>query len=314
MRKVLVSRVIALVPTLFIVSLVTFALLHLMPGSPASVILGQDATNGQIAQLNAKLGLNHPLLVQYFVWMGHAVQGQFGNSLITGQSVLSTIGDHLPVTLSLALVGIVFALIEGIGVGIGAAMRPGGKLDQVTQVGASFGLSVPNFWLAMLLVIPFALWTRLFPATGYVAITQNPLQWLHSIALGAFALSLAPAAVLARQTRAALNSVMSQDFVRAARARGMSERRTIFKHGLKNALIPVVTLIGFQFAVLLGGAVVIEAVFGFNGIGQLMISSVQDHDIPVVQGLVVIAALVVIVVNMLVDVIYSSLDPRIRVS
>ncbi len=314
MRRVLVSRVVALVPTLFVVSLVTFALLHLLPGSPASVILGPDASNAQIAQLNEKLGLGHPLLVQYFTWLGHAIRGQFGSSLLSGQSVISMIGDHLPVTLSLALVGMAFAVIEGLSLGVVAALRPNGRLDHIIQVGTSVGLSVPGFWLAMLLVIPFALWTRLFPATGYVPITQNPLEWLHSIALGAFALSLAPAAAIARHTRGALGNAMAQDFVRAARSRGMSERRALLKHGLKNSSIPVVTIMSFHFAALFGGALVVEQVFGLNGIGQLMIASVQDHDIPVVQGLVVIAALIVIVVNLFADVAYGLLDPRVRLA
>lgn len=314
MRKVLLGRAIALIPTLIVVSLVTFALLHIMPGSAGSVILGQDATPAQIAQLNQKLGLDHPLLVQYFDWLGHAVQGQFGASLITGQSVLSTIGDHLPVTLSLALTGIVLALIEGVAIGMAATLWPGGKLERLTQVGTAIGLSIPGFWLAIILVVPFALWTRLFPATGYVPLTQNPIQWLHSIALGAIALSLAPAAAIARHARGALATAMSQDFVRAARARGMSERRTVIKHGLKNASIPVVTIVSFHFAALLGGALIVETIFGLNGVGQLMVASVQDHDIPVVQGLVVIAALVVILVNLFVDVAYGVLNPKVRVS
>ncbi len=314
MKKVLLSRLVALIPTLIIVSLITFSLLHLVPGDPASVILGTDATPAAIARLNAQLGLDKPVIVQYFEWLSHAVRGQLGESLISHQTVVTTIAEHLPVTLSLALVGMVFAIVEGIALGVVAAMRSGSLLDQAVQVGTSFALAVPSFWLGILLIVPFALLTRWFPATGYEAITQNPIQWLHSIALGAFALSLAPAAVLARQTRADLIAVKSQKFIRAAMARGMSERRTVLKHGLKNALIPVVTIIGVQFAALLGGAIVIESVFGFNGIGQLMISSVQDHDIPVVQGLVVISALVVIAVNLLTDIVYGILDPRIRLS
>ncbi len=314
MRRVLLSRVLALVPTLLVVSLVTFSLLHLMPGSPASVILGPDATNAQIVQLNQKLGLNHPLLVQYVTWLSHAVRGQFGSSLLNGQSVISMIGEHLPVTLSLALTGMLLAAIEGLAMGIAAALRPGGKLDHALQVVTSFGLAIPGFWLAMLLVIPFALWTRLFPATGYTPITQNPIQWLHGIALGSIALSIAPAAAIARHTRGALTTTMSQDFVRAARSRGLSERRALLKHGLKNSSIPVVTIMSYHFAALFGGALVVEQVFGLNGIGQLMIASVQDHDIPVVQGLTVIAAVIVIIVNLLVDVCYGLLDPRVRVS
>lgn len=314
MAWLIAKRVAGLVPVLIIVSIVSFAVLHLVPGSPAITILGSDATNAQVAALNHQLGLDQPLLVQYFTWLGHAVQGNFGNSLITQQSVLSTIASALPVTLSLAFAGIVLAIIEGVGLGILMAMRPNSRLSHFGELYTAVGLSIPGFWVAILLIIPLALWSHVFPATGYVPLTHNPLSWAHSIALGAFSLSLGPAAAFARQTRAQLVRTMHLPFVRAARARGLSARRALLTHALKNASIPVVTIIGYHFAFLIGGAVFVEGIFGLNGVGLLSISAVQQHDYPVLQGVVVLTAMVVVGVNLVLDIVHGRLDPRVRVS
>lgn len=308
----ILRRLAALIPTLIVVSLVTFALLQLVPGSPAAFILGSEATNAQIAQLNNQLGLNQPVLVQYFHWAGQVLQGNLGASLLSGQPVLGEIVNALPVMLSFVFASTIVALVAGVAVGIYAGLRPGSRGDQAVLVGTSVGFSIPHFWLALLLVVPLAVWVHVFPATGFVALTTSPVGWLRSIALGTIALSVVPAAAIARQTRAALVQTMSRDFIRAARARGMSRRRTVLKHGMKNSAIPVVTILGHHVNGLIGGAVIVEQIFGMNGIGNLAIGSVENHDIPVVQGVVLLTSLVVIVVNLLVDITYGWLNPRVR--
>lgn len=314
MTRLIANRVAGLIPVLFIVSIVSFAVLHLVPGSPADTILGPEPTAGQIVALNRQLGLDQPLLVQYFTWLGHAVRGDFGNSVISQQSVVSIIASCLPVTLSLAIGGLALGIVEGVGLGILMAMRPNSRLSRFGDLFTAVGLSIPGFWLAILLVIPFALWTHLFPATGYVPFTQSLFGWLRSIALGAFSLSLGPAASFTRQTRAQLERTMQLPFVRAARARGLSARRALLTHGLKNASIPVVTIVGYHTADLIGGAVFVEGIFGLNGIGLLSITSVQEHDYPVLQGIVVLTTLVVVAVNLVMDIVYGRLDPRVRAS
>lgn len=314
MGKLLLRRLVALVPTLLVVSLVTFALVQLEPGSPAALILGPEATNAQIAQLNHQLGLDRPLLSQYFHWVAGVLHGNLGQSVFSGQSVLSTVASHLPVTLSLTIVSTILALVVGVAVGVYAGLRPRSRGDSAVLVSTSVGLSVPAFWLALVLVIPLALWVHVFPATGYVSVLHNPFGWLRSVALGSIALSIASGAAIARQTRASLAHVMTLDFVRAARARGLSRRRTVLKHGLKNASIPVVTILGFHVNALLGGALIVEGIFGLNGIGSLAITAVENHDLPVVQGIVLITALVVIAVNLLVDLAYGWLNPKVRAS
>lgn len=305
-------RLVALIPTLLVVSIVTFALLQLVPGSPGAIILGNDATNAQIAALNNQLGLNKPVLLQYFSWVGQVLHGNLGDSVYSGQSVLSEVMNAAPVTLSLVVASTILAVIVGVAVGAYAGLRPGSRGDQAVLVGTSVGFAIPGFWLALLLVVPLAVWVRVFPATGFVSLFQNPFGWLRSIALGTVALSVVPASAIARQTRAALVRVMSQDFIRAARARGVTKRRTVLKHGLKNGAIPVVTILGHHVNALIGGALIVEQIFGLNGIGSLAIGSVENHDIPIVQGVVLITALIVVAVNLGVDLTYGWLNPKVR--
>lgn len=312
MGKLLLRRVVALIPTLVVVSLVTFALLQLVPGNPAALILGQDATNAQITQLNHQLGLDRPVFAQYFHWVGQLLHGNLGTSLYSGQSVVTTVASRLPVTLSLVGVSTLLAVVGGMAVGVFAGLRPRSRVDTAVLAGTSVGLSIPGFWLALLLVIPLAVWVHLFPATGYVSPLHSPAGWLRSIALGSVALSVVSGAAIARQTRASIAHVMTQDYIRAARARGLSRRRTVVRHGLKNASIPVATVIGFHVNAAIGGALFVEQIFGLNGIGSLAVASVEQHDIPVVQGIVLITASVVIFVNLLVDIAYGWLNPKVR--
>lgn len=312
MTRLLLRRLAALIPTLFVVSLVTFALVQLVPGNPATQILGNDATNAQIAQLNHQLGVDRPVLSQYVGYVGHVLHGNLGTSVYSGQSVVSTLAARLPVTMSLVLVSTILALIVGMAVGVFAGLRPRSRTDSAVLAGTSVGLSVPGFWLALLLVIPLAVWVHLFPATGYVSLLNNPLGWARSILLGSVALAVVSGAAIARQTRSSIAEVMTRDYIRAARARGLSRRRTVMKHGLKNASIPVVTVLGFHVNAAISGALFVELIFGLNGIGSLAVASVQQHDIPVVQGIVLTTASVVIVVNLLVDVAYGWLNPKVR--
>jgi len=274
-------------------------------------LAGQNPTPAQIAAVRADLGLNDPFLMQYFTWLGGAVQGDLGESLFSSESVNSAIVSRLPATLSLAFSALAMAAIVGVLVGVVAGLRPGTLVDKAATIGASVGVAVPYFWVGMVLVLLLSIDNPIFPAVGYVPLTQDPWEWAQHLALPAASLAIAPAAVVARQTRAAVATVMTEDYVRTAEAKGLPRLRVVGKHALKNASLPVVTVFGIEANRLIGGTVVIEQLFAIPGVGQLAYSSVFSRDFPMVQGVLLATAALVLMINLLVDTSYGYLNPRI---
>lgn len=312
MRWFILSRLLATIPLLFALSLLVFLMLHLIPGSAAAVILGEAASPENVAALEAELGLNDPLYVQYGRWIGRALRGDLGTSLVNGRPVVASIGARLPMTLSLTVAGLLVGVLVGLTVGIVAGTYPGSLLDRLSVIIASLGLALPAFWLAMLLVAWFALELGWFPATGYVPLRTDPLGWLRSLVLPALALGVPASALIARQTRSSLRSVLQTPYIRAARASGVDGWQLLFRHALRNALIPVMTTIGFELTRLIGGAFLVEQVFALPGMGSLVITAVLERDLPLVQGVVLVVAALVVLINLLVDISYGWLNPRIR--
>ncbi len=314
MLGLVVRRLLALVPLLFLVSLMVFSLVMLVPGDPAVTIAGENATEAQIDATRERLGLNDPVIEQYGRWVGNAVQGDLGQSLFSSQSVSDSIWTRFPTTFSLTLGAVLVALVIGIPTGIIAAMRQGSWIDRLATLGATGGVAIPNYVLGLLLILFFAIWRSWLPATGYVPFTESPGEWLRHLVLPAITLGTAGAAVVARQLRSSLQEVLQQDYVRTASAKGLRRSSVVMKHGLKNAAIPVVTVLGVQVSFLLGGTVIVEVIFGIPGLGQLAISAVQERDIPLIQGIVVATTVIVVAVNLAVDLVYGYLNPRVRSS
>jgi len=312
MLRFILQRLLAMVPLLLIVSLLVFSLVLLIPGDPAYQLAGEDATPEEVAAIREAMGLNDPVLVRYGRWIGGVLQGDLGTSLFSDQPVLDVILERLPVTVSLAVTALVIALAIAIPGGIIAGTRPGRLGDRVVTVGSSIGLAVPNFWLGLMLVLLLAIREPWFPATGYVPLSAGLFDWWAHIALPAFTLGLSAAAILTRQLRGAMVDVMHQDYVRTARAKGLDEGTVTVKHAFKNAAIPMVTILGVQANSLLGGTIIVEQIFGMQGIGQLAVASVFTRDLPMIQGVVIMAVLVAVTVNLLVDISYGYFNPKVR--
>lgn len=313
MIRFVLRRLAVAIPLVAVVATISFFLIQLVPGSPAAAILGNNATGAQVTALNHQLGLDRPVLTEYLTWLGHAVQGNLGVSYTNGgQSVTSELSQALPPTLSLALLATLITLVLGTVLGTVAAVR-GGHTDRAVQWGSSLGMAVPNFWLAALLVFVFAIKISLFPATGYVNLTASPGQWLSHLILPVVALSVANVGQIAFQARAAVRDTLSRDFVRTLHSTGVPRWRILYKHTLRNAAIPVVTVTGLTFIFTLGGVVILEQLFTLPGMGELMLRSVQTHDFSTVQGAVLYFSIVVIVVNLVVDLATAALDPRVRI-
>lgn len=314
MLRLTLRRLVALIPLLFIVTVVVWGLLLLIPGDPAQSLVGDSATPEQLAAVREELGLDDPAYERYGRWLGGVVQGDLGTSLFTSYEVTDAITDRLPVTLSLVACSFVLATIIGMTAGVLAATHRGRWLDRALTVGTSVGVAVPNFWLGLMLVTFFAMKLDLFPAGGFVGLTESPLQWLHHIALPAITLALAAAAEIARQMRASMVDVLERDYVRTHRARGMPERSVVGRYALKNAAMPVVTVAGLQVARLFGLSTIIEQIFNMQGVGQLAVDSVFKRDVPMIQGVVLTITVVVVLTNLVVDVSYGFLNPKVRES
>jgi peptide/nickel transport system permease protein len=304
-------RVFIAVPVLCVIVSLTFFLVQLIPGNVAQTILGQGATAAQIAQVNHALGLDQPIGLRFLAFWGNTLRGDFGVSLVNGQPVLQSIGNALPVTLSLAISATVLTGVVGIALGVFSAVN-GGWLDKLVQGSSSVAMALPSFWLAVMLVLVFSVTLRLVPATGYTPITVSPSLWAAGMVLPVIAIGLAGIASISRQTRSAMLETLGKDYIRSLRAQGLPTRSIIYKHALRNASIPIVTNVGFQFIGVLGGAVIIEQVFALPGIGQLTNAAVSQHDLPVVQGAVIVTAGIVLIVNLIVDVLYLILNPKTR--
>lgn len=313
MAKYLFRRLLMLVPVLFFVGTIVFFVMHLMPGDPASMMLGPEATDEDILALTEKMGLNRPVLVQFFEWFSHIIRGDLGNSLFfQGKSVSSVVFEHFQATLFLTTFGLLLSVIFGVTAGIFAATFHNRLPDRVIMLSTSFGVAIPNFWLGLMLALVFAILFPILPPAGYRPLSSGLWTSLSYLILPAVALALGQASLLARMTRANMLEVLQNDYIRTARAKGVAEWLVIFKHALRPGMIPTVTVIGLSFANLMGGAVVTEQIFNIPGIGRLLIKSVFTRDYPVIEGIVLYIALAWVVINLIVDLTYSILDPRIK--
>jgi peptide/nickel transport system permease protein len=305
MLQLIGRRLLATVPLLLAVSVVVFSFIHLLPGDPAVLFLGEEATPDNLARFRAKLGFDRPLIVQYGDWLGHAVRGDLGRSIRTNQPVVSAIVERLPVTLRLIGMAMLISLCIALPLGIVSAVKRNSGVDLASTFFALFGFSTPNFWLGLILIYVFALVLRWLPPSGF--------EGTRSLILPAVTLGTALAALVTRQLRSGMLEVLRQDYVRTAQAKGLADRLVIGKHALKNALISVVTVIGLQIGALLGNTIITESLFALPGVGRLMIDSVFSRDFFVVQGVILFLAVGYVVANLAVDILYSYLDPRIRV-
>jgi peptide/nickel transport system permease protein len=313
-------RLLSLIPVVLVVTFVVFMLVELVPGDAAqSVAGGANATPEKIQEVREDLGLDKPVLERYFNWLGDAVQLDFGTSYaaynnVAAPSVADEIEERLPVSLSLALTGLFVAIVIGIPLGILAGMRPGGAVDRLSVTGTSFGLAIPNFVLAFFLIQVFALSLDWLPAQGYTKFSDDPSAWLETIILPALSLGVIAAASVARQTRAALIDVLQSNYVRTAFAVGTGTRRAVVKYAFKNAAIPTVTVLGLQLAALIGGVVIIEQLFVIPGLGTYMLRALTLPDVPVIQAVTVTFVVIYVVLNLIVDISYGYLNPRVRAS
>ena len=314
MRTYLVRRLLLVGPVLLGVSIVVFMVLHLSPGDPAEIMLGPQATKEDLERLRTELGLTEPLPVQYARWIGHVVQGDLGRSLWMKRPVLGEVLGRFQATLILAGTALLLSTVGGIALGVASATRPNSLLDRLSAVASLFGASMPVFWLGIVLMVIFALWLGWLPASGmYSPYGGGDLRdLLAHLALPAVTLAAASVTIVARLTRSTMLETLGQDYIRTARAKGVVERLVVLRHGLRNALIPIVTVVGVQAGYLLGGAVLTETVFAWPGVGTLMVQGILARDFPLVQGCVLVVALCFVLVNLVVDALYAWLDPRIR--
>jgi peptide/nickel transport system permease protein len=314
MRAYLFARVALLLPVLLGVSLVTFSLIRLVPGDPVSVILGPDvrARPEDIAAIKAAYGLDDPQPVQYVKWLGRVLTGDLGTSFRSGRSLTQELALRLPVTIELTLLAALLGIVPALLVGILAAVKRNSIADYVATVSTLLGVSLPGFLLATILVLVFSLWLRWLPPLGYVELRSDPLGNLRTMLLPALSLGLPFAAVMMRITRSSVLEVLGLDHVRVARAKGLSTAGVLGRHVLNNAAIPVITVAGIQIARLLGGAVIVEAIFGLPGIGRYVFEAISTRDYPVVQGVTLVVAVAFVLVSLLVDILYAVVDPRLR--
>jgi len=296
-------------------SILSFAIFFVLPGDPAAAVLGAGervVDQEQYARLREEMGLNRPLPVQYLAWLGDALRGDLGESLRTQRSVVETVWKRIPITLELTLISMTLAAVVGVSAGVAAAVKAGSVADHVGTFVSLAGVAMPSFWLGILLIYAFAIYLDLLPAAGYVPFTEDPVENLRHLILPALVVAPPATAMIMRQTRAALIEAMGHDYVTTARAKGLAPRRVITGHALRNAMLPVLTVIGLQIGDMFGGAVIAESIFAVPGVGGLLLDSITFRDFPVVQSLVLVLALVVLLVNLLADLLYGVLDPRIR--
>jgi peptide/nickel transport system permease protein len=305
-------RVLLAIPVMFVVAGGVFLLLYLTPGDPVSVILGPDASPQQVAELRQRLGLDQPVLVQVGRWFGRLLVGDLGQSIYLNRPVLQTLLERAEPTLMLTLLATLFAILLGLPIGIVSATRAGSWADLGAMLVAMGGISMPSFWVGLNLIFVFAVVLGVFPVAGYQPLSHGLWENLRYLALPAVTLGFAQAALLARMSRSMMLEVLREDYVRTARAKGLAERTVVLVHALKNAMVPLVTVMGLTFAILMGGAVITEQVFNIPGLGRLLVQSVLRRDYPVVQGIVLVIAFNYVAINLLVDILYGFFDPRVR--
>ena len=306
-------RLLAVVPLVLLISLGVFSLSFVIPGDTArSLAGGLHASQQQVDAVRQQLGLDKPVLVQYWRWLTHALHGNLGTSLYDKSSVSAAIVHRFPITLSMALGALFVIVLLGVPAGIAAGTHPGGLVDRLVTFGTSAAIAIPDFWLSIVLVIIFAVKVHLLPSIGYVSLTTSPLQWARHLLLAWVAMGIGGAAPLARQLRSSMIDVLDQDYIRTASAKGLSRRSIVFKHTLKNPAIAPVTILGIQFAYLLGGTVIIEGIFSIPGLGNYFENALLNKDLPVIQGVILVIALTFILLNLAVDVLYAYINPKVR--
>jgi peptide/nickel transport system permease protein len=310
--RYIVQRLLLALVVVLGVSFVVFLIIHLVPGDPARVILGVQANEENVAALQERLGLNRPFHEQYVSWLWGIVNGDFGQSLITRQPVGPQLAQRLPATLQLAAAALILGMLIAFPAGIISALKPGSKLDVFTSFVSQLGVTVPDFWMGIMLILLFSLTLGWLPSRGYTPMSEGFVPWLRHIIMPATTLGVISGSIQTRFIRSAMLEVMNQNYIRTARAKGLTERLVILRHALRNAMITIVTIIGLQITALLSAVVVVEVVFGWPGLGRLALDSVLDRDYPVVQGTVLVIAVLLTLVNLAVDLIYFFLDPRIE--
>ncbi|MFB5675291.1 ABC transporter permease [Paenibacillus terreus] len=314
MAKYLIQRVLSLLPVLLVVAVVVFLLIHLTPGDPASVILGDEASTESIAALREQLGLNLPLHQQFLAWFGNVLRGDLGDSIFMDMSVAEAFFSRVPPTLSLAILAQIIAVSLALYMGIMAARKRGTLADQAVMGISLLGISVPSFLLGLFLILIFAVEFKWLPVAGYRPLSNGLWDHLRYLLLPAIALGAMQAALIARMTRSSLIEVLSEQYIKTARAKGLQEKKIVYKHALKNAFIPILTVIGETFGTLITGAAVIETVFNIPGIGQLIISSIERRDFAVIQGSILLITITYVLLNLWIDLLYGLLDPRIKLN
>lgn len=332
MKKYILRRAVELLIVLFIVSIIAFILIRLAPGDPAQILAGEHVTEKILEEIREKYGLNKPIITQYFIWMGQILRGDFGRSIRTGEKILKELFYRFANTFELSLFAIIIATLIGVFAGIISATKRGSFIDYLTMTAALFGVSMPVFWLGIMLMLIFGIWLNILPISGRLDTGINLTRItnfmildsiltlnFHALAsilkhliLPGIALATIPMAFIARITRSSMLDVLNKDYIRTAKAKGLNERVVIYKHALRNALIPIITSIGTEFALLLGGAILTETVFAWPGLGRYIVGAVSSRDYPVVQGSIIFVAFIVVIVNLIVDILYAFIDPRIR--
>lgn len=310
--RVVGSSVLAAVPTLILATLIVFLLQRLIPGDPAIAIAGEYATPENLARIRADLNLDQPWYSQYLWWIGGALTGDMGTTFQSGEPIAQLIAQRLPLTGLLAFFALMFAILIGLPAGVFAAQRVDTTFDRLLTTSATFGIAIPSFWLGMMLISLFALTLKWLPGPGGASLADNPSQALQGLVLPSIALGLVGAAEIARQVRSAMIESLSSDYIRTHQAKGLPQRTIVWKHALRNASLPFATIIGIQVSRLISGAVVIEAVFGLSGIGSLAVSATNQREYGVIQAVVFVAAMIILITNVLVEVSYRLLDPRIK--
>lgn len=314
MFRYLVGRLVSAVGVIILVSLLVFTIIRLIPGDPITILLGENLTDEARDRLVKEWGLDDSIIVQYLRWAGHMLTGDFGASIRTQDAVAGLLVDRIPATVSLAALSLTIAVLIGVPSGVIAAYRANSAFDGMAMLTAMLGLCIPSFWLSLLLILLFSIKLNWLPVSGYVSPTESISGWIQHLILPALALGAGLAASISRMTRSAMLDALSQDYVSTARAKGLTERTALFAHALRNAMLPIITVIGLQLGFLLGGAIVVEEVFAMPGIGRLLIFGISNRDYPLIQGVVMIFAVSFIVINLLVDLLYSVFDPRVRYS
>ncbi|MFJ8235594.1 ABC transporter permease [Ureibacillus sp. NPDC094379] len=313
MLTFIAKRVFTLIPVLFFISVIVFLIIYLIPGDPAKVILGDNATAESVAQLQNDLGLNEPMIKQYFTWITNVFQGDLGQSFFLNQPVLQAIIEHIGPTLSLAILAEIFAVVIAVPFGIWAASHREGFVDKALTAFSLFGIAIPGFLLSLFLVMIFAVMIQIFPVAGYAPLSDGLVEHLKFLILPAISLGVVQASLIARITRSSMLDVLNESYIRTALSKGISEQKILYKHVLRNAFMPILTVIGGSFGTLVAGAAVIETIFNIPGLGQMMVQSVTRRDYPVIQGTILFIAFFYVMINLIVDILYVKIDPRVRI-